>query len=52
MKEELAVVELVDATDPREHNDELISKLDAGLGSRTNPLDNNNGQTNVSIINN
>lgn len=47
--EEIATVELVDATDPGEHNGDTITDAEAGLTSRTNPLDDSTSQANVSI---
>ncbi|XP_076548457.1 period circadian regulator isoform X2 [Osmia lignaria lignaria] len=43
-KPEIATVELVDATDPGEHNGDTVT--DAGLASRTNPLDDSTSQAN------
>ncbi|XP_029034643.1 period circadian protein isoform X8 [Osmia bicornis bicornis] len=42
--EEIATIELVDATDPGEHNGDTVT--DAGLASRTNPLDDSTSQAN------
>nr|KAF7432381.1 hypothetical protein H0235_005305 [Vespula pensylvanica] len=45
--EEIATVELVDATDPGEHNgDTLTDSPEAGLASRTNLLDDSSSQAN------
>lgn len=50
MQEEVATVELVDATDPGEHNDTVVvADSEAGLVSRTIPLDDSTSQANVSI---
>lgn len=49
--EEVAV-ELVDATDPGEHNSDIVADLEAtGLASRTTTLDDSTSQANVSIRN-
>ncbi|XP_017791381.1 PREDICTED: period circadian protein [Habropoda laboriosa] len=44
--EEIATVELVDATDPGEHNGDTVTDVEAGLASRTNPLDDSISQAN------
>ncbi|XP_015432079.1 PREDICTED: period circadian protein [Dufourea novaeangliae] len=44
--EEVTTVELVDATDPGEHNSDTITDPEAGLASRTNPLDDSISQAN------
>lgn len=49
MQEEVATVQLVDATDPGEHNGDTVADLEAGLTSRTVPLDDSTFQANVSI---
>lgn len=49
IQEEVATVELVDATDPGEHNGDTVTDAEAGLASRTNPLDDSTSQANVSI---
>lgn len=49
IQEEIATVELVDATDPGEHNGDTVTDVEAGLASRTNPLDDSTSQANVSI---
>lgn len=50
MLEEVAIVELMDATDPSEHNDDAVADSEAaGLASRTTPLDDSTSQANVSI---
>lgn len=46
---EIATVELVDATDPGEHNGVTLTDPEAGLASRTNLLDDSSSQANVSI---
>ncbi|XP_043804127.1 period circadian protein isoform X3 [Apis laboriosa] len=38
--------ELVDATDPGEHNGDTVTDVEAGLASRTNPLDDSISQAN------
>lgn len=48
MQEEVATVELVDATDPGEHNNNTVTDLEAGLASQI-PLDDSTSQANVSI---
>ncbi|XP_076754367.1 period circadian regulator isoform X2 [Xylocopa sonorina] len=45
-KPEIATVELVDATDPGEHNGDTVTDLEAGLASRTNHLDDSASQAN------
>ncbi|XP_017763849.1 PREDICTED: period circadian protein isoform X6 [Eufriesea mexicana] len=45
-KPEIATVELVDATDPGEHNGDTVTDVEAGLASRTNPLDDSTSQAN------
>lgn len=49
IQEEVATVELVDATDPGEHNGDAITDVEVGLPSRTNLLDDSASQANVSI---
>ena len=49
MQEEVTTVELVDATDPGEHNGETVADPEAGLASRTVLLDDSTSQANVSI---
>lgn len=49
MQEEAATVELVDATDPSEHNSDIIANPEAGLALRTIALDDSTFQANVSI---
>lgn len=50
MLEEVAIVELMDATDPGEHNGDAVADPEAaGLVSRTIPLDDSTSQANVSI---
>lgn len=50
MQEEVATeIELVDATDPGEHNGDTVADPEAGLASRTIPLDDSTSQANVSI---
>lgn len=49
IQEEVATVELVDATDPGEHNDNTVADPEAGLASQTVPLDDSTSQANVSI---
>ncbi|XP_076642718.1 period circadian regulator isoform X1 [Halictus rubicundus] len=44
--EEVTTVELVDATDPGEHNGDTVTDPEAGLASRTNPLDDSTSQAN------
>ncbi|KAK2588410.1 hypothetical protein KPH14_004414 [Odynerus spinipes] len=44
--EEIATVELVDATDPGEHNGDTLTDPEAGLASRTNILDDSSSQAN------
>lgn len=45
--EEVAIVELMDATDPGEHNGDAVADLEAaGLASRTIPLDDSTSQAN------
>ncbi|XP_031827629.1 period circadian regulator isoform X8 [Nomia melanderi] len=44
--EEVATVELVDATDPGEHNGDTVTDPEAGLASRTNPMDDSTSQAN------
>ncbi|XP_014477101.1 PREDICTED: period circadian protein isoform X2 [Dinoponera quadriceps] len=44
--EEVATVELVDATDPGEHNGDTVADPEAGLASRTIPLDDSTSQAN------
>ncbi|XP_071574910.1 period circadian regulator isoform X4 [Temnothorax nylanderi] len=44
--EEVTTVELVDATDPCEHNDDTVADPEAGLASRTVPLDDSTSQAN------
>ncbi|CAK9831407.1 Period circadian protein [Anthophora retusa] len=46
IQEEIATVELVDATDPGEHNGDTVTDVEAGLASRTNPLDDSTSQAN------
>lgn len=48
IQEEVAI-ELVDATDPGEHNGDNVTDVEVGLASRTNPLDDSASQANVSI---
>lgn len=49
-QEEVTIVELVDATDPGEHNGDIATDADAaGLASRTISLDDSTSQANVSI---
>ncbi|XP_024881332.1 period circadian protein-like isoform X2 [Temnothorax curvispinosus] len=45
-KPEVTTVELVDATDPGEHNDDTVADPEAGLASRTVPLDDSTSQAN------
>nr|XP_012217078.1 PREDICTED: period circadian protein isoform X2 [Linepithema humile] len=45
-KPEVATVELVDATDPGEHNGDTVADPEAGLASRTIPLDDSTSQAN------
>ncbi|XP_077280683.1 period circadian regulator isoform X2 [Temnothorax americanus] len=45
-KPEVTTVELVDATDPGEHNDDTVADPKAGLASRTVLLDDSTSQTN------
>ncbi|XP_031827623.1 period circadian regulator isoform X2 [Nomia melanderi] len=45
-KPEVATVELVDATDPGEHNGDTVTDPEAGLASRTNPMDDSTSQAN------
>ncbi|XP_012134868.1 period circadian regulator isoform X4 [Megachile rotundata] len=47
--EEIATVELVDATDPGEHNGDTIADVEAGFASRTIPLDDSISQANESF---
>lgn len=49
IQEDIPTVELVDATDPGEHNGDTVTDVEAGLASRTNPLDDSTSQANVSI---
>lgn len=49
VQEDVTTVELVDATDPGEHNGDTVTDVEAGLASRTNPLDDSISQANVSI---
>lgn len=42
-------MELMDATDPGEHNGDAIADPEAGLASRAIPLDDSTSQANVSI---
>lgn len=43
-------MELVDATDPSEHNGDIVADAEAaGLASRTIPPDDSTSQANVSI---
>lgn len=49
-QEEVTTVELVDATDPGQHNDEIVADPEAGVASRTIPLDDFTSQANVSIM--
>lgn len=49
MQEEVTTVELMDATNPGEHNGDTITDPEAGLASRTVPLDDSTSQANVSI---
>lgn len=44
--EEVTTVELVDATDPGEHNGDSLTDVEAGLASRTIPLDDSISQAN------
>ncbi|XP_025153774.1 period circadian protein isoform X3 [Harpegnathos saltator] len=44
--EEVATVELVDATDPGEHNGDTVADPEVGLASRTIPLDDSTSQAN------
>ncbi|XP_043517512.1 period circadian protein isoform X2 [Frieseomelitta varia] len=44
--EEVATVELVDATDPGEHNADAVTDVEVGLPSRTNLLDDSASQAN------
>ncbi|RLU16663.1 hypothetical protein DMN91_010731 [Ooceraea biroi] len=44
--EELATIELVDATDPGEHNGDIVADPEAGVASRTIPLDDSTSQAN------
>ncbi|XP_018050159.1 PREDICTED: period circadian protein isoform X6 [Atta colombica] len=44
--EEVTTVELVDATDPGEHNGEIVADPEAGLASRTVLLDDSTSQAN------
>ncbi|XP_076687250.1 period circadian regulator isoform X4 [Andrena cerasifolii] len=44
--EEIATVELVDATDPGEHNGDTVTDVEAGHASRTNHLDDSTSQAN------
>jgi len=39
----------VDATDPGEHNGDIVADPEAGVDSRTIPLDDSTSQANVSI---
>ncbi|XP_024227427.1 period circadian regulator isoform X2 [Bombus vancouverensis nearcticus] len=45
IQEEVAI-ELVDATDPGEHNGDNVTDVEVGLASRTNPLDDSASQAN------
>ncbi|XP_018405057.1 PREDICTED: period circadian protein isoform X2 [Cyphomyrmex costatus] len=45
-KPEVTIVELVDATDPGEHNDNTVPDSEAGLASRTSLLDDSTSQAN------
>ncbi|XP_076618430.1 period circadian regulator isoform X2 [Colletes latitarsis] len=45
-KPEIATVELVDATDPSEHNGDTITDVETGLASRPNCLDDSISQAN------
>lgn len=49
IQEEVVTVELVDATDPGEHNGDTVSDPETGLASRTVLLDESTSQANVSI---
>lgn len=49
IQEEVAVVELVDATDSGEHNDDTIADPEAGFASRMVLVDDSTSQANVSI---
>jgi len=49
MLEEIVTVELVDATDPGEHNGNTVADPKAGLTPRTILLDDSTSQANVSI---
>ncbi|XP_012533743.1 period circadian protein isoform X3 [Monomorium pharaonis] len=44
--EEVTTVELVDATDPGEHNGDTVADPEAGLASRVAPLDDSTSQAN------
>ncbi|XP_011869759.1 PREDICTED: period circadian protein isoform X3 [Vollenhovia emeryi] len=44
--EEITTVEMVDATDPSEHNGDTVADPEAGLASRTVPLDDSTSQAN------
>ncbi|XP_076163774.1 period circadian regulator isoform X5 [Ptiloglossa arizonensis] len=44
--EEITTVELVDATDPGEHNGDIVTDTEAGLASRSSPLDDSISQAN------
>ncbi|XP_011685943.1 PREDICTED: period circadian protein isoform X3 [Wasmannia auropunctata] len=44
--EEITTIELVDATDPGEHNDDTVVDRETGLASRTIPLDDSTSQAN------
>lgn len=45
-KSEITTIELVDATDPGEHNDDTVVDRETGLASRTIPLDDSTSQAN------
>jgi len=49
-QEEVTTVELVDATNPGEHNGNIVADPEAGVDSRIIPLDDSTSQANVSII--
>lgn len=49
IQEDVTTVELVDATDPGEHNGDIIADPEAGVASRTFSLDYSSSQANVSI---
>jgi len=48
-QEEITTVELMDATDPGEHNGNIIADPETGVDSRIIPLDDSTSQANVSI---